>query len=97
MIWTFYLVGAVIFWAFIITQGKKLYKSIQKKRENDQVIATRDKKEVSVDESGYLNSPTRESMIQRLNDLKALKDSGVISVEEFEEEKTRILNTITKQ
>jgi len=36
-------------------------------------------------------------MIQRLNDLKALKDSGVISVEEFEEEKTRILNKITKQ
>lgn len=97
MIWTIYLVGAVIFWAFIITQGKKLYKSIQQKRENDQVIATRDKKEVSVDEPGYLNSPTRESMIQRLNDLKALKDSGVISVEEFEEEKTRILNKITKQ
>lgn len=89
--------GAVLFWAFIITQGKRLYKSIQQKRENDQVIAARDKKEVSVDEPGALNSPTRESMILRLNDLKALRDSGVNSVKEFEEEETRILNKITKQ
>ncbi len=89
--------GRIVYFSVDEYSGEEVISSIEEKRREFQIAHSKNEKSVKKEDNSDLKKETNSNsndILEQLEKLSKLKDSGIITQEEFENQKTKLLSKL---